>query len=182
MRYEKQRIKVAKIHEKITNSRMDLIHKTTNDLINQFDVIYLEDLNVKGMMKNHKLSKAISDVSWGKFIDTLEYKSVWNDKQVVHIDRFFPSSKTCSKCGWINNNLTLKDREWTCHKCNSILDRDLNASINILNEGKRINISVGTTDYECGDQIRPDSSGVIYETLKKMERHDNVPETNTSLV
>jgi putative transposase len=189
-RYEKQRLKVARIHEKITNSRMDLIHKTTNDLVKQFDTIYLEDLNVKGMMKNYKLSKAISDVSWGKFIDILEYKSLWNDKQVVHIDRFFPSSKTCSKCGWINNNLTLKDREWKC-KCGEILDRDLNASINILNEGKRLNISVGTTDYnisvgtteyERGDQIRPDSSGIICETLKKMERHDNVPETTTSLV
>jgi putative transposase len=142
------------------------------------------------MMKNHKLSKAISDVSWGKFIDTLEYKSVWNDKQIVHIDRFFPSSKTCSKCGWINNNLTLKDREWTC-KCGEKLDRDLNASINILNEGCRINMSVGTTDYrisvgtteyERGDQIRPEKSGVIYETLKEMERNDNVPETTTSLV
>jgi len=182
VRYEKQRLKVARIHEKITNSRMDLIHKTTNDLINQFDIIYLEDLNVKGMMKNHKLSKAISDVSWGKFIDTLEYKSMWNDKQVIHIDRFFPSSKTCSKCGWINNSLYLKDREWTCHKCGNVVDRDLNASINILNEGKRINISVGTTDYECGDQIRPDSSGAICETLKEMERNDNVPETTTSLV
>ena len=183
VRYEKQRIKVARIHEKITNSRMDLIHKTTNDLINNFDIIYLEDLNVKGMMKNHKLSKAISDVSWGKFIDTLEYKSVWNDKKIVHIDRFFPSSKTCSKCGWINNNLTLKDREWTCSKCGEKHDRDKNAAVNILNEGYRINnISVGTTDYERGDQIRPDSSGAICETLKEMERHDNVPETTTSLV
>ena len=98
-RYEKQRIKVARIHEKITNSRMDLIHKTTINLIKQFDTIYLEDLNVKGMMKNHKLSKAISDVCWSKFIDTLEYKAEWNDKSVVHTDRFFPSSKTCSKCG-----------------------------------------------------------------------------------
>jgi len=172
-RYEKQRLKVARIHEKITNSRMDLIHKTTNDLVKQFDTIYLEDLNVKGMMKNHKLSKVISDVSWGKFIDTLEYKSSWNDKSVIYIDRFFPSSKTCHKCGWINNNLTLKDREWIC-KCGEKLDRDLNASINILNEGNRINMSVGTTDYERGDQIRPEKSGVIYETLKKMELHDNV--------
>jgi putative transposase len=181
-RYEKQRLKVARIYEKITNSRMDLIHKTTNDLINQFDTIYLEDLNVKGMMKNHKLSKSISDVSWGKFIDTLEYKSMWNEKQVIHIGRFFPSSKTCNKCGWINNSLTLKDREWIC-KCGEKLDRDLNASINILNEGYRLNnISVGTTDYERGDQIRPDSSGTIYETLKEMERYDNVPETTTSLV
>jgi len=165
-RYEKQRIKVARIHEKITNSRMDLIHKTTINLIKQFDTIYLEDLNVKGMMKNHKLSKAISDVCWSKFIDTLEYKAEWNDKSIVHIDRFFPSSKTCSKCGWINNKLTLKDREWICPKCGEKHDRDFNAATNILNEGYRINISVGTTDYERGDQIRPTSVGVICETLK----------------
>ena len=181
VRYEKQRIKVARIYEKITNSRMDLIHKTTNSLIKQFDIIYLEDLNIKGMMKNHKLSKAISDVCWSKFIDTLEYKSGWNDKSVVHIDRFFPSSKTCSKCGWINNNLTLKDREWTCPKCGEKHDRDFNAATNIENEGFRMKLlSVGTTDYERGDQIRPDSSGAICETLKEKELY--VPETTTSLV
>jgi putative transposase len=179
-RYEKQRIKVARIHEKITNSRMDLIHKTTTNLIKQFDTIYLEDLNVKGMMKNHKLSKAIGDVAWRTFVQILDYKSGWNDKSVVHIDRFFPSSKTCSKCGWINNSLTLKDREWICPKCGEKHDRDINASINILNEGYRINISVGTTDYERGDQIRPTSVGAICETLKEKEHY--VPETTTSLV
>ena len=170
VRYEKQRIKVARIHEKITNSRMDLIHKTTSALIKQFDTIYLEDLNVKGMMKNHKLSKAISDVAWGTFVQILDYKSKWNDKSIVHIDRFFPSSKTCSKCGWINNKLTLKDREWTCPKCGEKHDRDFNAATNILNEGYRLNnISVGTTDYERGDQIRPTSVGAICETLKEKE-------------
>ena len=167
-RYEKKRLRVARIHEKITNSRMDLIHKTTTNLIKSFDTIYLEDLNVKGMMKNHKLSKVIGDVSWGNFIDILEYKASWNDKQIIHIDRFFPSSKTCSKCGWINNNLTLKDRTWTC-KCGEKHDRDINAAINILNEGYRKNISDGTSDYGCGDQIRPDLSGKIYEASKKME-------------
>jgi putative transposase len=136
-RYENQRLKVARFYEKITNSRMDLIHKTSINLIRNFDTIYLEDLNVKGMMKNHKLSKAISDVSWGTFIDVLEYKANWNDKSIIHVDRFFPSSKTCSKCGWINNNLTLKDRNWTCTDCGSVHDRDLNAAINILNEGYR---------------------------------------------
>ena len=179
-RYEKQRLKVARIYEKITNSRMDLIHKTTSSLINQFDTIYLEDLNVKGMMKNHKLAKAISDVSWGKFIDTLEYKAKWNDKQVIHIDRFFPSSKTCSKCGWINNQLTLKDRNWTCPECGSIHDRDFNAAINILNEGYRKDISDGTSDYERGAKINPKKLGISHETLKK--REPNVPETTTSLV
>jgi len=180
VRYEKQRIKIARIHEKITNSRMDLIQKTTINLIKQFDTIYLEDLNIKGMMKNHKLSKAISDVSWGTFVQVLDYKSLWNDKSVVHIDRFFPSSKTCSKCGWINNNLTIKDRYWICSKCGEKHDRDFNAATNILNEGYRINISVGTTDYERGDQIRLEKSGVICETLKEKEHY--VPETTTSLV
>ena len=179
-RYEKQRLKVARIHEKITNSRMDLIHKTTTNLIKEFDTIYLEDLNVKGMMKNHKLAKAIGDVSWGKFIDVLEYKAFWNDKYVVHIDRFFPSSKTCSNCGWINNNLTLKDRIWICPECGSVHDRDFNAAINILNEGYRKNISDGTSDYERGAKIRPTSVGTSNETLKEREYH--VSETTTSLV
>ena len=179
-RYEKQRLKVARIYEKITNSRMDLIHKTTTSLIKQFDTIYLEDLNVKGMMKNHKLAKAIGDVSWGKFIDILEYKANWNDKSVVHIDRFFPSSKTCSKCGWINNHLTLKDRNWICPECNSVHDRDFNAAINILNEGYRKHISDGTSDYERGAKINPKKLGVSHETLKETE--PSVPETTTSLV
>jgi putative transposase len=199
VRYEKQRLKVARLYEKITNSRMDLIHKTTANLIKQFDTIYLEDLNIKGMSKRCKskqdengnylpngqskksgLNKSILDVSWSKFINILEYKANWNDKSIIHIDRFFPSSKTCSKCGWINNNLTLKDRTWIC-KCGEKHDRDINASINILNEGYRLNnISVGTTDYERGDQIRPEKSGIICETLK--EKEHNVPETTKSLV
>ena len=165
-RYEKQRLKVAKIHEKITNSRMDLIHKTTLNLVNQFDIIYLEDLNVKGMMKNHKLAKAIGDVSWSKFIETLTYKAEWNEKEIIHIDRFFPSSKTCNKCGWINNSLTLKDRNWTCPDCDEVLDRDFNAAINILNEGCRKNISGGTSDYKRRAKIRP-SNGTGVEASKE---------------
>jgi putative transposase len=191
--YERQRLKVAKIYEKITNSRLDLIHKTTNNLIKEFDVIYLEDLNIKGLSHKCKprqdengkylangqsaksgLNKAILDVAWGKFIDILEYKASWNDKQVVHVDRFFPSSKTCNKCGWINNSLTLKDRSWTCSNCNTNLDRDFNAAINILNEGYRLNIiedktSVGTTDYEHGAKIRPEKLGKSYEVFKEKE-------------
>ena len=168
-RYEKQRIKVAKIHEKITNSRMDLIHKTTSNLVQEFDKIYLEDLNVKGMMKNHKLAKAIGDVSWGKFIETLTYKAEWNEKEIIHIDRFFPSSKTCSKCGYINQSLTLKDRTWTCKECGEIHDRDFNAAINILNEGCRKNISGGTSDYKRRAKIRPSFDGTGVEALKEKE-------------
>lgn len=166
-RYERQKLKVSRIHEKISNSRMDLIHKVSMDLVKNFDVIYLEDLNIKGMVKNHKLAKSISDVSWGKFIEVLSYKSLWNDKEVIHIDRFFPSTKTCNSCGWINNSLTLKDRSWIC-KCGLEIDRDLNAAKNILNEGLRLNnISVGTTDHGRGAQIRPEKSGISVETSKK---------------
>jgi putative transposase len=168
-RYEKQRLKVSRIHEKITNSRMNLIHKVSLDLIKNFDIIYLEDLNVKGMIKNHKLSKSISDVSWGKFIDVLSYKASWNDKEIIKVDRFFPSSKTCNFCGWINNSLKLVDRTWICPKCGIEHDRDINASINILNEGLRLkNISVGTTDCRRGDEIRPVLTGTIDETSKNI--------------
>ena len=168
-RCEKQRIKVAKIHEKITNSRMDLIHKTTLNLVNQYDKIYLEDLNVKGMMKNHKLAKAIGDVSWGKFIDILTYKAEWNEKEIIHIDRFFPSSKTCHKCGYINQPLHLKDRTWTCPECSEVHDRDVNAAINIFNEGYRKNISGGTSDYKRRAKIRPSFDGISNEAFKEKE-------------
>jgi putative transposase len=164
-RYNNQKLKVATIHKKITNSRIDNLHKISTDLIRKYDVIVLEDLNVKGMVKNHKLSKHISDASWGRFVSMLTYKAEWNDKQIVKINRFFPSSKTCNCCGHINQNLTLNIREWTCPSCNKKLDRDLNASINILKEGYKI-ISSGTDDYRRGDEIRPATAGTIDETSK----------------
>jgi putative transposase len=164
-RYEKQRLKVAKLHKKITNSRLDNLHKISTDLIRKYDKIILEDLNVKGMIKNHKLAKDISDVSWSKFMELLTYKAEWNDKEIVKIDRFFPSSKTCNCCGYINQNLKLDMREWTCPSCNTKLDRDLNASINILKEGYKI-ISDGTSDYRSGGEIRPTPVGTTDETSK----------------
>jgi putative transposase len=164
-RYEKQRLRVAKIHKKITNSRIDNLHKVSSELIKKYDTIILEDLNVKGMIKNHKLSKHIQDVSWSKFIEFLTYKTKWNNKELVMIDRFFPSSKTCNCCGYINQNLKLDMREWTCPSCNTKLDRDLNAAKNILKEGYKI-ISSGTDDYNRGDKIRPTSVGTINETIK----------------
>lgn len=150
--FERQRRKTARIREKITNSRMDNLHKVTHKLINDYDIIALEDLNIKGMVKNHKLSKHISDASWGTFVGLLEYKASWNDKQIVKINRFYPSSKTCSECGWINQNLNLSDREWTCRNGHT-LDRDLNAAQNILKEGLNI-LSSGTGDYTDGDGVR----------------------------
>jgi len=177
-RYYKQKLKVANIYKKITNSRLDNLHKVSTELIKKYDVIVLEDLNIKGMIKNHKLSKHISDASWSKFIELLTYKAEWNDKEIVKIDRFFPSSKTCNCCGYINQNLKLDIREWTCPSCKIKLDRDLNASINILKEGYK-HKSSGTDDNRRGDEIRPTSVGTIGETFKLL---NNVSESHESLV
>ena len=141
----RQKSKLATIHEKVTNIRKDYLHKVSTEIIKNHDVICIEDLAVKNMMKNHKLAQAFSDVSLGTFYTMLEYKANWNDKAIVKIDRFFPSSKTCNVCNYINQDLTLKDREWTCIGCGTKHDRDFNASINIKKQG--INILSG-----CGMQ------------------------------
>ena len=134
----KQRKNIAVIHEKITNARKDYLHKVSTEIVKNHDIISVEDLAVKNIMKNHKLSQAMSDVSLGNFYSMLEYKCDWNDKQFVKIDRFFPSSKMCFKCGWINQDLTLNIREWKCTSCGEKHDRDFNASKNILKQGLKI--------------------------------------------
>lgn len=164
-RYNKQKLKVAKIHKKITNSRIDMLHKVSTDLVKKYDYIILEDLNIKGMVKNHKLSKHIADASWGKFVEFLTYKGQWNDKSIIKIDRFFPSSKACNCCGYINQDLNLEIRQWNCPRCGTKHDRDLNAAKNILKEGLKI-ISSGTDDHRRGDEIRPNLFGTIRETFK----------------
>jgi putative transposase len=131
----KQRIKVALLHERVANSRLDFLHKLSKKLIDENQVICVEDLNVKGMMANHKLAKAIGTTGWGEFLKQLTYKAEWYGRTVVVIDRFFPSSKTCNHCGYIKEDLSLKDREWECESCKIHIDRDLNASLNILLQG-----------------------------------------------
>ena len=135
---EKQRVKIAKLFERMTNKKEAYIHFVVNDLLSRYDTIFMEDLNVKGLLKNHHLSKAIQDVGFYKFKEILSNKALVNDKQVVFVDRFYPSSKTCSVCGYKKEDLTLKDREWTCPNCGTRHDRDINAAVNILLEGKRI--------------------------------------------
>lgn len=130
-RHEVMRIKVAKQHRKITNMRMDFLHKLTTDLVRRYDTICLENLNVEGMMKNHNLANSIQSASWSEFVRQIKYKSDWFGKNVIFIGRFEPSSKTCSKCGHVNSELTLKDREWVCPVCGEHHDRDINAAINI---------------------------------------------------
>jgi putative transposase len=139
----KQRNKLAIEHEKVVNIRKDYLHKVSTEIIKNHDIICIEDLSIKNMMKNHKLAQAFSDASLGTFYDMLEYKASFNEKKIIKIGRFFASSKTCSKCNYINEELTLKDREWTCKGCGTLHDRDYNASINIKNEGLKILSGLG---------------------------------------
>ena len=136
--YIKQKEKLAKAYEKIKNQRNDFLHKQSLKLINENQVIILEDLNIKGMVKNKRLSKSISDCSWYAFINMLKYKSKWAGKIVLQIDRFYASSKTCNICKDKNIMLTLNERSWVCNKCGTVHDRDINAALNIRDEGLRI--------------------------------------------
>jgi len=131
----KAKLKVAKVHTKISDSRNDFNNKLTTKLISENQAIAVESLNVKGMMRNYKLAKSISDSGWGDFFRKLKYKAEWYGRRLLEIDKWFPSSKRCNHCGHINNGLKLSDRKWECSSCKSILDRDVNAAKNILTVG-----------------------------------------------
>ena len=136
--YQKQKKKVAKIHNKIRNKRKDFVNKLSTKIINNHDIICIEDLNIKGMLKNHKLAKSISDVSWSEFVRQLEYKGNWYERKIIKVPTFYPSSKTCSSCGNIKETLKLSERIYHCECCGLEIDRDYNASINILRKGLEI--------------------------------------------
>lgn len=136
--YQKQKRKVARLHTQVANQRKDFLHKLSTEIIKNHDVICLEDLNVKGMTKNRKLSKSISDVSWSSFVTMLQYKADWYDKTIVKIDRWYPSTQTCSACGHRGGKKGLSVTDWTCPVCHVHHDRDINAAINIRNEGLRL--------------------------------------------
>ena len=138
---KRKKHRLAILHEKVANQRKDFLHKVSTQLIKSHDSIAIEDLNISGMVKNHCLAQSIADASWGTFVTMLEYKANWYGKNILKIGRFDPSSKTCSCCGSINKELTLQDREWTCKSCGSLLNRDLNAAINIKNFALRNHLS-----------------------------------------
>ncbi len=135
--YIKFKNKLSLLHEKITNQRNDFLHKLSLRTVNDSQVVVLEDLNIKGMVKNRSLSKSISDVSWSRFADMLIYKADWSGRQILTVNRFYPSSKTCSTpdCGYIYKGLKLSERYWTCPQCGTLHDRDINAGINLFLEG-----------------------------------------------
>ena len=174
-RRNKQRIKVARIHEKIKNQRKHLLHEVSTKLVTDFDVICVEDLNVKGMVKNHCLAKAISDASWSSFVSMLDYKCNWYGKTLVKIDRWYPSSKICSNCGHKFKELVLGIDEWTCENCGIEHDRDINAAKNILAKGfsdlsglpieftgiSKKPVSAESVDYMRRADISLDNHGII---------------------
>lgn len=164
---KKSQRKLAKHHKKVANRRLDYLHKTTTEIVKNHDLIVVEDLAVKNLMKNHHLAQSFSDVALGKFYELLEYKSAWNNRTFVRVDRFFPSSKTCSTCGWIKDDLTLQIRSWTCPSCGETHNRDLNAAKNILLQGEIIQSVCGT--QSDSKQKRVEATSI--DVPKKPEAH-----------
>lgn len=134
----KARVKLAKVYKKINDKKQYYLHAVSNSLIDENQVICMEDLNVKGMVRNHNLAESISEMNFGEFRRMLEYKAKWYNRKIVFVDRFYPSSKTCHNCGYVNKGLKLSDRQWVCPQCGEIVERDYNAALNILDEGLRI--------------------------------------------
>lgn len=147
----KARTRLAKAFEHLGNQRLGYIHFIANSLLKTYDYVFMENLNVQGMLKNHKLAKAIQDLGFYTFKNTLKNKAMLNDKFVIEVDRWFASSKTCHKCGYIYKNLSLGEREWTCPMCGEHHDRDLNAAINILVEGNKILVGSRTTEFTLAE-------------------------------
>lgn len=177
-RYERQRLKVARIHRDITNQRQYFLHNLSKSIVRGFDVVCVEDLNVSGMLRNKNLSKAISEASWSSFVSMLAYKCDWYGRELVKVDRFYPSSQICSSCHVKDGKKELHVREWECSSCGAKLDRDFNASLNILFEGisKLTGLSVNETSAELVDYKRGEdvslfgASHHLATSLKRLDK------------
>ena len=145
------KLRVARTFEHLVNQRIDYIHNVVNSLLRTYDYVFMENLNVQGMMKNHHLAKAIQEIGFYTFKSTLKNKALLNDKFVIEVDRWFASSKTCHCCGYIYNGLTLSEREWVCPICGEHHNRDVNAAINILIEGNKILVGARSTEFTLAD-------------------------------
>jgi putative transposase len=163
----KARLKVAKVHGQITDARKDFLHKLTTQLVRENQTIVVEDLAIKNMVKNHKLANSISDASWGELIRQLAYKCQWYGRELVKIDRWFPSSKRCGNCGHIVNKMPLNVREWECPECGTVHDRDINAAQNILAAGLAVSV--------CGANVRPDG----HKSKGQLRRPEGACESKT---
>jgi putative transposase len=152
----KARLKLGKLQVKIANIRSNHLHQISSKLIDENQLIILEDLGVKEMMSNHRVAKSIGDCSWAELVRQICYKADWYGRKIIKIDRYFPSSKTCSKCGYINDELRLADRQWQCPRCSITHDRDYNASLNILNQG--YNLTAGMAGLATCPNVRPVSN------------------------
>jgi putative transposase len=151
----KARLKVAKVHAQISDARQDFLHKLTTQLVRENQTIAVEDLAVRNMVKNHKLARSISDASWGELVRQLTYKAAWYGRNLVKIERWFPSSKRCGNCGHIVDKLPLAIREWTCSICGTVHDRDLNAANNILAAGLAVSVCGATVRAEQNKSVKP---------------------------
>jgi putative transposase len=164
---DKQRLNVARLHQKRVNIITDYYQKKSTIMVNENQEIILEDLNISGMKRNRKLSRAIHNVAWKRFIEMILYKAKWHNRIISRVNRFYPSSKTCSSCGHIYHGLKLSHREWTCEKCNAHHDRDENACLNLFNYNSFVGLNgknqyiAGTANYACGGNVRPKTSKKI---------------------
>ena len=159
---EKARLKVAKLHARIADRRQDFLHKLTTRIVHENQVICVESLSVKNMLKNHNLAKAIADVGWGELIRQMEYKARWHGRSVVAIDRWYPSSKQCNACGHVLDSLDLDVREWTCPACGTVHDRDINAALIIK--------AAGLAVLACGEPVSPNLNGTREGTTQRSRK------------
>lgn len=166
---EKARQRLATAHEKLCNKRNDNLHKLTTKLIKENDIICIENLSIKNMTKNHKLSKAIQDASFGTLVSMLKYKAAWHNRKIIEVGKFYPSSKICNCCGHIMSYMGLEIRNWICPICGVQHDRDINAAINIKNEGLKILDTIGTVQTEFKPLENPTMDDKLAITLKSSD-------------